>query len=209
MCFLGWLWGIGQHAEQEFKEPFWTTTGGANSIFATKKPMLTTSPATVADIPALVHLVNQAYRGEPSRQGWTTEADLLKGDLRTDENDLTKLLERPQAVVLKASDEADVISGCVFLEKREERLYLGMLSVSPEKQAHGIGKQLLAAAAEHARAQGCSSIYMRVLSKRHELIGWYERHGYHSTGETAPYDAPSKYGVPTQPLEFVIMEKVV
>lgn len=171
--------------------------------------MLTVSPATAADIPALVYLVNQAYRGEPSRQGWTTEADFLKGDLRTDENDLSKLLARPHAVVLKASDEADAISGCVFLEKRDGRLYLGMLSVAPEKQAHGIGKLLLAAAAKHARSQGCSSIYMRVLSKRHELISWYERHGYHLTGETMPYDAPPQFGTPTEPLEFVIMEKVV
>lgn len=171
--------------------------------------MLTISPATATDIPALVHLVNQAYRGEPSRQGWTTEADLLKGDLRTDENDLAKLLARPHAVILKASDEAGAISGCVFLEKRDGRLYLGMLTVAPEKQAHGIGKQLLAAAEAHALHQGCPSIYMRVLSKRLELIGWYERHGYHPTGETAPYDAPPQYGVPTEPLEFVIMEKVV
>ena len=171
--------------------------------------MLTVSPATTADIPALVHLVNQAYRGEPSRQGWTTEADFLKGDLRTDENDLAKLLARPHAVVLKACDSAEAIAGCVFLEKRDGRLYLGMLSVPPEKQADGMRKQLLAAAEAHALNQSCSSIYMRVLSKRHELISWYERHGYRLTGETMPYDAPRQFGIPKEPLEFAIMEKVV
>jgi len=206
---LGWLWGIGQPAEPEFRRFFEQNQTAQTASLQQKKSMLNVSPATPADIPALVHLVNQAYRGEPSRKGWTTEADLLEGDLRTDENDLSKLLQRPHAVVLKASDGASAVVGCVFLEKRDGRLYLGMLSVAPEKQAHGIGKQLLTAAEAHALNQGCPSIYMRVLSKRHELIGWYERHGYRLTGETMPYDAPPQFGIPTEPLEFAIMEKVV
>jgi hypothetical protein len=50
---------------------------------------------------------------------------------------------------------------------------------------------------------------MQVISLRDELIAWYERHGYHNTGERRPFDGPLKFGVPRQDLEFVILEKVL
>ncbi len=169
--------------------------------------MLTT--ATPSDIPALLHLVNSAYRGEPSRRGWTTEADFLAGDIRTDADDLAALMARPEAVILKIADEEGRLVGCVFLEKRGDRLYLGMLSVLPELQGQGIGKVLLRGAEERAVRLGCRAVYMRVLTPRHELLAWYERHGYRPTGEYEPYTAPPKYGVPQQALEFALLEKVL
>lgn len=165
--------------------------------------------ATENDIPALLVLINRAYRGEISKKGWTTEANLLEGDLRTDAEGLSELLGRENAVILKYTDDAGALTGCVFLEKQGDRLYLGMLSVDPEKQAQGTGKQLLAAASEHAVQKGCRSIFMRVFTKRRELIAWYERHGYRHTGELQPYEGQSKFGVPTEPLVFTIMEKVI
>ncbi len=167
-------------------------------------PILT---ATSADIPALVALLNSAYRGDASKKGWTTEADLLKGELRTDEATVKELMQTPGAVFLKYVNEENNLAGCVFLHKKENKLYLGMLSVSPMIQAKGIGKQLMAAAAEHAQQQNCTSIFMKVISVRHELVNWYERHGYQKTGETEPFPAGNRFGVPTQPLEFVILEK--
>jgi len=167
------------------------------------------STATTADIPSLVSLINSAYRGDASRRGWTTEADLLVGELRTDIPTLTEVMEKPGAVILKHEDGEGRITGCVFLHKLERGLYLGMLSVSPELQAAGIGKKLLAAAIDHAKANDCPLIYMSVISLRHELIAWYERHGYKLTGETEPFPADISFGVPTQPLEFVLMEKTI
>ena len=171
--------------------------------------MSSIATSTEHDIPALLHLINRAYRGEASKKGWTTEANLLQGDLRTDAGGLAELLHREHAVILKYHDDAGNLTGCVFLEKHGDRLYLGMLSVDPALQAQGIGKQLLAAASEHALQTGCRSIYMRVLSQRHELIAWYERHGYARNGETQPYEGPPKFGIPTEPLVFDIMEKMV
>lgn len=166
------------------------------------------STATADDIPELLPLVNSAYRGDASRKGWTTEADLLAGDLRTDAENLASLLEKESSVILLYREESgNRLVGCVYLDKREERIYLGMLSVLPERQAGGIGKQLLKAAEEYARSLECRSIFMRVLSERLELIGWYERQGYQLTGEVQPYDAPAKYGTPTRFLEFLVMEK--
>jgi ribosomal protein S18 acetylase RimI-like enzyme len=167
------------------------------------------SPAHIEDIPALVALINSAYRGEASKKGWTTEADLLKGELRTDISTLTEVMNRPQAVFLKYTTAGGHITGSVFLEKQEQGLYLGMLSVSPLQQAGGVGKQLMKTAEQYAKKNNCPCIFMNVISVRHELIAWYERLGYQKTGETKPLPADTRFGVPTQPLEFAIMEKKV
>ena len=163
--------------------------------------------ATINDIPALVTLMNSAFRGEVSKQGWTTEADLLLGDKRTDEATVTKLMQTPGATFLKFVNEKSELAGCVFLQVKGNKLYLGMLTVSPTMQARGIGKQLMNAAAEYARQQHCSAIFMNVISLRPELIAWYERQGYYKTGETAPFPNDNRFGTPTQVLEFLIMAK--
>ncbi len=165
--------------------------------------------ATTADTQALVPLINSAYRGDASKKGWTTEANLLEGELRTDIPFLTNLLNNPEANMLKYTVADGTIAGCVYLEKMERGLYLGMLTVSPLQQAGGIGKKLLAAAEVYGKEKGCSCIFMNVISLRHELIAWYERHGYHKTGETKPMPGDNRFGTPTQPLEFLIMEKIL
>jgi ribosomal protein S18 acetylase RimI-like enzyme len=164
--------------------------------------------AISADIPVLVALVNSAYRGEGSKIGWTTEANLL-GGIRTDEKSLTDMMNKPGATMLICRSENKALIGCVYLQKQEKKLYLGMLTVSPDLQNAGIGKQLLLAATAHARQNNCNTITMTVISVRQELIAWYERHGYHKTGETKPFPADPSFGLPKQPLEFVVMEKSI
>lgn len=164
------------------------------------------SPATAADVPALNELVNSAYRGDSSRRGWTTEADLLDG-IRTDEAALHQMLQNPAVTLLKYQ-EADQLIGCVYLEKKEDALYLGMLTVSPGVQTNGIGKRLMAAAEGVAAQQQCHHITMTVLPMRHELVAFYERRGYQKTGEIQPFPSTDpRFGLPKQPLEFIVMEK--
>lgn len=163
--------------------------------------------ATIEDIPALVALINSAYRGESSKKGWTTEADLLLGELRTDEQSLGELLNKPGSMMLKYSTDNGHIAGCVFLQQHDRGLYLGMLTVSPDMQAGGIGRKMVRAAEDLAAEKNCPAVYMNVISLRSELIAWYERLGYEKTGETKPMPADHRFGVPVQPLEFVIMEK--
>ncbi|MCX6216939.1 GNAT family N-acetyltransferase [Spirosoma sp.] len=167
----------------------------------------TTSTATEQDIPALDRLVNSAYRGDSSRKGWTTEADLLDG-IRTSEESLRAILGNPNAQILKY-EQADRLLGCVYLEQKGDDLYLGMLTVSPEAQAGGIGKHLLTAAENVAIAKKCRAVTMTVITQRHELIAWYERRGYRSTGETQPFPDDPRFGIPKQPLAFIVMEKEV
>ena len=166
-------------------------------------------PATIQDIPELVALINSAYRGDASKKGWTTEADLLEGEIRTNEETVEQLMQTKGAVFLKYINEQNGIEGCVFLDKKETGLYLGMLSVSPILQAKGIGKQLMNAAAIYAKRERCDSIFMRVISIRYELIDWYEKQGYYKTGQTEAFPNDNSFGIPTQPLEFLIMEKII
>lgn len=165
------------------------------------------STATKKDLDALIKLVNSAYRGESAKKGWTHEADLIKGDLRIDEKMLIKLFDNPNSIILKANDPNDDIIGCVYLEKKGNSLYLGMLSVSPDKQASGIGKLLLSAADKYAIDNKCESIEMTVISVRKELISWYERNGYVNTGKRKPFAEDGRFGIPAQPIEFVVLEK--
>ena len=163
-------------------------------------------PAKIEDAPKLSNLVNSAYRGETSRQGWTTEADLLDGT-RTDANAIEYLLTRPGTTILKYMDKATIL-GCVELDRKGDQLYLGMLTVQPDLQRRGIGKELLKAAEEEARKQKCASIFMTVISIRHELIAWYVRHGYNDTGHRKPFKVPdSRWGIPKMKLEFAVLEK--
>lgn len=163
--------------------------------------------ATFDDVPSITALLNRAYRGEPSRQGWTTEAHLIAGDVRTDEEHLLQTMREPGSVVLKYADDAGSVIGCVNLQHHDKKIYLGLLSVSPRLQGGGVGKQLLAAAEEYARQQLCNSIYMTVISVRTELIDWYERHGYRDTGARKAFHEDGLTGKHLQELEFMVLEK--
>ncbi|HUS03018.1 MAG TPA: GNAT family N-acetyltransferase [Chitinophagaceae bacterium] len=161
--------------------------------------------AKLVDIPKLVALINSAYRGEDSKKGWTTEADLLEGQ-RVNAEGLDKIINTPGSIILKCCNEEENIIGCVYLKQNDKKMYLGMLTVSPTLQAGGIGKQILKAAEEYAAQQNCNAIEMTVISVRLELIGWYNRHGYHDTGKRSPFpDDP--LSTKKQSLEFITMEK--
>jgi ribosomal protein S18 acetylase RimI-like enzyme len=162
--------------------------------------------ATINDIPVLIKLVNSAYRGEQSKKGWTTEANLIKGEKRIDADSLTEMMDKDGAVILLYKQQEE-LQGCVYLEKQAFKLYLGMLCVDPEIQGGGIGKKLLAEAEQHALKLNCESIIMSVITQRHELISWYERHGYKKTGERKPFPDDGRFGNPVEPLEFIILEK--
>ena len=165
-------------------------------------------PASSKDATELNTLVNSAYRGDSSRQGWTTEADLLDGT-RTDAAAIEDIINKPGYSIVKYVEDGKIL-GCVELHKEEEKLYLGMLTVLPHLQGKGIGKELLKAAEVEAKKQNCNSIFMTVISVRKELVDWYVRHGYINTGERKPFAfTDPRFGQPKQQLEFVVLEKLI
>ena len=166
------------------------------------------TPANEKDIPALNILINSAYRGEGSKQGWTTEADLLDG-IRTDEESLKELMQQENSVILKYEEDNKILA-CVYLRKEDDKIYLGMLTVSPQLQNKGIGKILLIASEDEAHKRNCSAVFMSVISIRTELIEWYKKRGYYDTGHTKPFpENDPRFGIPKQKLEFIILEKKI
>jgi GNAT superfamily N-acetyltransferase len=165
-------------------------------------------PATLTDVPELVALINSAYRGESSKKGWTTEANLIDGQ-RIDAEGLIEQIDDPDAVILKYTNEAGHTTGCVYLQKRDEKLYLGMLTVSPEQQAAGLGRKLLEAAEDYARSINYHTITMTVITIRTELLEWYERRGYAKTGEVIPLNITERNGILKQSVEMYRLEKSV
>ncbi|MFS4459217.1 GNAT family N-acetyltransferase [Bdellovibrio sp. HCB2-146] len=157
----------------------------------------------------LVELVNSAYRGESSKKGWTTEANFLDGQ-RVDIETLREIIGKEDAAILIAEDEdADKIVGCVQLEKQGSDLYLGMLTVSPELQKKGLGRQLLQESEAFAEFWDCTHIVMTVIGIRTELIEWYEGHGFKKTGEKKPFPyGNERFGIPKVPdLYFEVLKK--
>jgi len=167
------------------------------------------SKAGLSDVKELCALINSAYRGESSKKGWTTEADLLGGQ-RTDEEDMKAIISKPGCLILKFTNETGEIISCVRLEKHGDKMYLGMLTVSPVLQGGGIGKLMMIASENEAKKQNCRCVYMQVIKGRDELIAWYERQGYKDTGKRKPFPmgAP-RFGIPKKELEFIIMEKMI
>ena len=159
-------------------------------------PELTFRHATPDDIDAIVDLVQSAYRGDASRVGWTTEADILDGQ-RIDATMLTSMLANPIASFLLAKRN-DTLIACCELQDKGDVAYFGMFSVTPSAQGSGIGKDVLAEAERIARDEWqCEQMEMTVIDVRDSLIAWYERRGYARTGLHSPFPyGDERFGVP-------------
>lgn len=172
---------------------------------------MTLAVATAADVADVVALVESAFRGQSSRAGWTTEADLLDGR-RTGADEIGEILANPaQALLIERSTDG-TLAASVTLRRAGEVAWLGMLSVKPTLQGGGRGRRVLEAAERWAQARwGVAAIRMTVIVQRSELIAWYERRGYRLTGETAPfYYGDARFGLPKRDdLSFVVMEKAL
>jgi GNAT superfamily N-acetyltransferase len=156
-------------------------------------------------------LVNSAYRGELAAKGWTSESYLLGGQ-RTDEASLrADLAANPGSTILTLRDTEDAKPhASVWVQPADgDAWYVGMVTVSPLRQAGGIGRAMLEAAEAYARERGGRTMQMTVISVRDTLIAWYERRGYRLTGATEPFPyGDERFGVPQRDdLRFVIMEK--
>lgn len=165
--------------------------------------------ADMNDVTVIKKLLDSAYRGESSRDGWTSESHIIAGETRTDQATMQKLILQTGSIFLKYTNEKNEIIGCVNLQEYNYKIYLGMLSVSPKLQGGGIGKEILQASEEYAKHLKCASIYMSVISVRTELINWYKRHGYKETGERKPFIEDKISGKHLQPLEFMMLEKII
>lgn len=162
------------------------------------------------DVPSIVELVQSAYRGESSRTGWTTEANLLDGQ-RTDAAEVGAAISNPRYRTILITDADGRLTGSCLLQQRDAGLaYFGMFSVRPQAQGRGTGRALLAEAERVAAEElACSVVEMTVIIQRTELIAWYERRGYQRTGRIEPFPyGEERFGVPRRTdLAFEVLRK--
>ncbi|MEA5123571.1 GNAT family N-acetyltransferase [Xanthomonas floridensis] len=164
--------------------------------------------ATVDDIDALVQLVTSAYRGDSSRAGWTTEADILDG-ARIDPAVLRQDILRERSLVLLVEQDGRLLA-CAHIADDDGTGYFGMFAVDPSLQGSGLGKTLLAEGERIVSTEWrLPLIRMAVIDVRHELIAFYERRGYRRTGVFKPFPyGDERFGVPLrQDLRFEVLEK--
>jgi ribosomal protein S18 acetylase RimI-like enzyme len=166
--------------------------------------------ALASDTEALVALIESAYRGEASRAGWTTEADLLEGQ-RTDPDQVLDVIQGPDSHLIVVQQDG-VLVACCQLELRGACAYFGMFAVRPALQGAGLGKAVIAEAERTAREEwGACDMQMTVITQRDDLIAWYERRGYHRTGKMSPFPyGDERFGIPQRPdLEFELLVKTL
>ncbi|MFF2361436.1 GNAT family N-acetyltransferase [Streptomyces sp. NPDC058122] len=169
---------------------------------------LTFRDAVDSDVDALVALVESAYRGDSSRAGWTTEADILEGR-RTDADAVRAIVEAPDSRLLTVERDGALVA-CCQLEHRGDHAYFGMFAVSPAFQGGGLGKVIIAEAERTVReVWGATEMHMTVISVREDLIAWYERRGYRRTGRMTPFPyGDERFGVPQRDdLRFELLVK--
>jgi ribosomal protein S18 acetylase RimI-like enzyme len=169
---------------------------------------LTFRAATTDDIPALVALVTSAYRGEASRTGWTSEADLIDGE-RIDADAVHADLARQRSTILLA-ERGEHLVACAHVADDNGHGYFGMFAVDPNQQGGGLGSVVLAEAENYvAREWGVTEMQMTVIDVRDNLIAFYERRGYARTGITKPFPyGEERFGVPRRDdLQFEVLTK--
>jgi ribosomal protein S18 acetylase RimI-like enzyme len=161
------------------------------------------------DVGAIVCLVDSAYRGDASRGGWTTEADLLDGP-RTDTEAVSAVVDADGSAMLVA-EAGGHLTGCCQLERRPGgEVYFGMFAVRPDCQGRGRGQEILAEAERLAREEwDAVTMVMTVLAQRLDLIAWYQRRGYRLTGRSRPFPyGHERFGIPRRlDLSFVELAK--
>ncbi len=166
--------------------------------------------ATHADIPAVVELMNRAFRGHGADASWSTEERYLEGTRTSEELLREEMAAHLEAKLLLWRKPDDTLLGCVWMQPEENHVwYLGSLTIASSDQKAGLGRRLLAAAEDWALARGAQEIKMTVVHVRAALLDWYARRGYSLTMETKPFPyGDERYGKPTRDdLYFVVLSK--
>jgi GNAT superfamily N-acetyltransferase len=162
--------------------------GAANSV---SRPGDARIRAAVSeDVEAIARLINAAF---------VVEGIAFDGD-RTNPGKVRALMNTGK--FLLAEDSAG-LAGCVYVELRGDRSYLGLLSVDPPRQGTGLGGQLVAAVEEYSRSAGSRAVDLRIISPRAELLPFYRHLGYAETS-TAPFSSDVQ---PKLPSYYILMSK--
>jgi GNAT superfamily N-acetyltransferase len=156
------------------------------------KPEFELRAGRLADSAALVPLINAAFQPEQVA---------IAGD-RIDLTGLRRYFESGRFLLLES---AEGLAGCVYLEVRGERGYVGLLAVRPEWQGRGLGRLLLARAEQSLAEAGCRAADLRTISARNDLLPMYRHLGYR---EIATEQMPAHVAL-KMPCHFIVMSKLL
>jgi predicted N-acetyltransferase YhbS len=151
---------------------------------------ITLRTASLADSAAITNLINAAFEVE-------------RYFLERDRIGMEEVRERFETGSFIVAEDGGDLAGCIYVELRGERAYLGLLSIAPQRQRAGLGTLLTSAAEDFCRANGCRVADLLIVNLRQELPAFYRRLGYIENG-TAPFPAE---GHPKIPCHFVRMSK--
>ncbi|HEV8578065.1 MAG TPA: GNAT family N-acetyltransferase [Thermoanaerobaculia bacterium] len=153
-------------------------------------PRFSIRPSRPEDVSEIVRVVNAAFE---------VERFFVDGE-RTTVDEVRGMLENGTFFL---AEDGGPLAACVYLEIRPGDAYFGMLSVDPTRQGEGLGRLLVEAAEEQARAAGCEEMEIHVVDLRTELPPFYRRLGYVEVG-TVPMEPDPKF---KQPCQFIVMRK--
>lgn len=135
-------------------------------------------PADAANITAVI---NAAFR--------IAEGFFIDGN-RITQSEVEQLLTKGSFLL---AEDGDKLNGCVYIELRGERSYLGLLSVDPACQQGGFGSRLMLAAENYCRERGSQVMDILIVNLREDLPPFYLKRGYVQNGTSPfPEDAPTK-----------------
>ena len=159
--------------------------------------------AEEADVPAIALLIETCYRGEESLKGWTTEANFLDSP-RTSVAEVAGIVGGPDSMMLCGESGGELVACCELRREADWSAYMGMLSVLPALQGRGIGRSMTEEAELTAwKEWGAAVMTLLVITRRTELIAWYERLGYTDSGNRVPFPFETPNGL----LEFAVLQK--
>ena len=162
----------------------------ARAFSPVRREPMKTRTAQIKDAENIARLVNDAFR---------PERFFIDGD-RTNPEKVRALMKEGKFLL---AEEVGALTGCVYVEVREERGYFGLLAVQPKQQHSGLGSALIATAEEYCRAAGCRVMDLTIVNLRAELPGFYQRLGYVESG-TLPFPSNQQ---PNQLCHLIKMSK--
>jgi predicted N-acetyltransferase YhbS len=153
--------------------------------------MCTFRLATPADTEKITAVINAAFH--------IVEGFFIDGP-RIEQAEVEQLLGKGAFLLAEAGGK---LNGCVYVELRGERSYLGLLSVDPAYQQGGLGSLLMLEAEKYCRDRGSRFMDIYIVNLRTDLPTFYQRRGYVENGTTPfPADVVTKI-----PCHFINMTK--
>jgi predicted N-acetyltransferase YhbS len=136
---------------------------------------VTTRSASARDLAAVATIMYAAFKSVADRHNFPPDFDSPE----TAHGVASLLLNHPKFYGVVAEDAGRLL-GSNFIDLRSRIVGLGPISVDPEVQNRGVGRQLMVAAMNEAERQGCAGIRLVQLAYHNRSLCLYTTLGFRS-----------------------------